>query len=188
MTQALTTFINDAGWLAPLYYVGSFLLAALLPFIPTPLIGALGGKAFGFLPALTYGVIGLGLGAFTALNLARNLGRPMILWAVKPEAWREWEKLLGIQSVTVWGVMFFILNLDIVVVFAGLTSLPLKQLWLAAIIARLPWLVVSAWFGDAVLVSDTVMFVTLLVFIPLLYGLHKLRPWLRSKLLIWGRK
>ena len=68
MTHALSHFINDAGWLAPLYYVGSFLLTALLPFIPTPLVGALGGKAFGLLPAVAYGIFGLALGIAASLH------------------------------------------------------------------------------------------------------------------------
>jgi len=157
MTQLLSNFITNAGWLAPLYYVSSFLLSALLPIIPTPLIGALGGKAFGFLPAVIYGVFGLSAGAYTALVLARRLGRPLLLRFIKAEAWNEWEQLIGIRSVPVWGIIFFVLNLDFAVFLAGLTGLSIAELWLAAMIARFPWLVISAWFGDAVLVSDTVM-------------------------------
>lgn len=183
MIQALTLFINDAGWLAPLYYVASFLLTALLPFIPTPLIGALGGTAFGFVPAVLYGVIGLGLGAFTALSLSRRLGRPLLLRLVRPGVWAEWEKMLGIESVAVWGVIFFVMNLDFAVVAAGLTTLPLWQLWVAAMVARIPWLIVSAWFGDAVLVSDWVMLLMLVLMVPLLWGLNKVRPVLRRWLL-----
>lgn len=179
MIQALTTFINDAGWLAPLYYVGTFLLTALLPFIPTPLVGALGGSVFGFLPAVLYGVIGLGVGAITALGLSRRLGRPLLVRLVRPGVWAEWEKLLGIESVAIWGVIFFVLNLDFAVVAAGLTSLPLWQLWIAAMVARIPWLIVAAWFGDAVLVSDWVMLLVLVLLVPFLIALNKVRPMVR---------
>ncbi|MEJ2668558.1 MAG: hypothetical protein P8Z81_15940, partial [Deinococcales bacterium] len=179
MTHAVSHFINDAGWLAPLYYVASFLVTALLPFIPTPLVGALGGKAFGFLPAVAYGIIGLGLGALVGLLLARNIGRPILTLLVRRNTLDEWEELLGIRSVALWGVIFFILNLDFMVLLSGLTSLPLAELWIAAMIARAPWLIASAWFGSAVLVSDTVMWLALVLLIPLLILLNRLRPRLR---------
>lgn len=186
MTEALSHFINDAGWLAPLYYVASFLATALLPFVPTPLVGALGGKAFGFLPAVAYGVLGLGLGAFVGLMLARKIGRPLLTLLVRRETLHEWEELLGIRSVALWGAVFFLLNLDFMVLLSGLTSLPLNELWIAAMIARTPWLVASAWFGSAVLVSDRLFWIVLILLIPLLYLLNRLRPRIRHGLLRLG--
>ncbi len=186
MTEALSHFINDAGWLAPLYYVISFVVTALVPVIPTPLVGALGGKAFGFFPAVAYGLFGLALGALVGLTLARRIGRPILHLLVRPQTWREWEELLGIRSVVVWGVIFFALNLDFVVLLSGLSVFPLWELWLAVMIARTPWLVASAWFGSAVLVSDTVMWLMVLLFVPLLYGFNRLRPALRRRLVRLG--
>ena len=183
MTEALTQFISSTGWLAPLYYVGSFVVTALLPIVPTPLVGALGGKAFGLFPATAYGILGLGLGAFISLNLARRIGRPLIDRLVRPKTRARWEELLGIQSVVVWGLLFLLLNLDFVVLLSGLTTLPLRKLWLAAMIARSPWLVASAWFGDVILVSDSVMWIALLLMLPILYGLNRLRPRIQSWLI-----
>lgn len=186
MTEALSHFINGAGWLAPLYYVGSFVLTALVPVIPTPLVGALGGKAFGFLAAVAYGLFGLALGALVGLFLARRLGRPVLFLMVRPQTWAEWEELLGIRSVAVWGVLFFVLNLDFVVLLSGLSALPLWELWVAAMIARTPWLIASAWFGSAVLVSDAVMWIMLILMIPALIAFNRLRPRLRHWLVRLG--
>jgi uncharacterized membrane protein YdjX (TVP38/TMEM64 family) len=162
MTEALANFINDTGWLAPIYYILSFVVTALVPVVPTPLVGALGGAAFGFGLAVFYGVFGLALGAFVALNLSRRLGRPLLLRLVSPKAWAEWETLVGIKSASVWGVIFFVLNVDVAVIAAGLSEVRLRQLWVAAMVARFPWLVASAWFGEVVFVSDTVMYLALL--------------------------
>jgi uncharacterized membrane protein YdjX (TVP38/TMEM64 family) len=188
MTEALSHFINDAGWLAPIYYVLSFVVTALLPFIPTPLVGALGGAAFGAVPAILYGIVGMALGAFVALNLSRRIGRPLILKLVTPKVWAEWEALLGIRSVAVWGVIFFILNVDFAVVAAGLSGLPLRRLWLAAMIARFPWLVASAWFGDLVFVSDTVMLLALVVMLGMIAVLAKVRPLVHHQLVRWAER
>ena len=176
MTEVMTNFINDAGWFAPLYYVLSFVLTALVPVIPTPLVGALGGAAFGTVPAVLYGIVGLALGAFVALNLSRRIGRPLLLRIVSPKAWSEWEALVGIRSVVLWGVIFFVLNIDVAVIAAGLSQVRLRNLWLAAMIARFPWLLASAWFGEVVFVSDTVMYLALLGLIAGVVVFQKLRP------------
>lgn len=176
MIQAITYFITQAGWLAPLAYVASYIVTALLPVIPTPLVAAMGGTAFGFAPAVLYGVIGLGLGAFVALTLARRVGRPLLHRLVAPEAVQQWEALLGIRNLVVWGVIFFVLNLDIVVMASGLSTLSLRKLWLTAMIARLPWLLGAAWFGEAVLVSDTMMLLTLLLILPVMFLAGRYRP------------
>jgi uncharacterized membrane protein YdjX (TVP38/TMEM64 family) len=176
MTEALANFINDSGWLAPIYYLLSFVVTALVPVIPTPLVGALGGAAFGFGLAVFYGVFGLALGAFVALNLSRRLGRPLLLRLVSPKAWAEWETLVGIRSAAVWGVIFFVLNVDVAVIAAGLSEVRLRRLWVAAMVARFPWLVASAWFGEVVFVSDTVMYLALLGLIASVVVFQKLRP------------
>jgi uncharacterized membrane protein YdjX (TVP38/TMEM64 family) len=176
MTEMLALFINDAGWLAPLYYVASYVFTALVPVVPTPLVSALGGAAFGVMPAVAYGIVGLGLGAVVALNLARWVGRPLLLRLFSPKAWAEWEALLGIRSPVVWGIVFFVLNVDIAVVAAGMSRVPLRSLWLAAVIARLPWLIASAWLGDLVFVSDSVMFLALLGLIAGVVVFAKVRP------------
>lgn len=182
MTHALTNFINDAGWLAPLYYVLGFVFTALVPVVPTPLVSALGGTAFGFWPALAYGTLGLGVGALVSLNLARRLGRPLLNLMVRREAWDEWQEILGIRSLPLWGVVFLVLNLDFVVMLSGLTSLPLRGLWLTAVIARFPWLVITTWFGSSVLVSEAMMWLALLLLVPGVLLLNRLRPRLRHML------
>ena len=169
-------FINDAGWLAPLYYVLSFVVTALVPVIPTPLVGALGGAAFGAVGAVLYGIVGMALGAFVALNLSRRIGRPLLLRIVSPKAWAEWETLVGIKNAFLWGVIFFVLNVDVAVVAAGLSQVRLRTLWLTAMIARFPWLVVSAWFGEVVFVSDTVMVLALLALLAGVVVFQKVRP------------
>ena len=184
MTEAITQFITNTGWLAPLYYIAGFSLTALIPVIPTPLIAALGGKAFGFFPALIYGIFGLGFGAALSLNVARRIGQPLVHWLIRPGTWKRWETFLGIESPIVWGLFFFLMNLDFLVLISGLTTIRLQKLWLTAMVARLPWLAVSVWFGDFVLISDTVMWIALLLSLPALFLIAKVRPGIQNWLFI----
>ncbi len=157
MLETLAAFLDHAGAFAPLLYVSFYLATALLPFVPTPLVSALGGSLLGFGPAVLYGVIGLGLGAGLALGLSRSLGRPVMIRLFGARVWEEWEALLGVRSPLTWGVIFFLLNIDFAVVAAGLSPVPLRKLWLAALVARLPWLVASAWFGESFLTSSRLL-------------------------------
>lgn len=182
MVDLLATFISDAGWLAPLYYVLGFVLTALVPVIPTPLVAALGGAAFGVAPAVLYGLVGMGLGAAVALNLSRRIGRPLLLRLISPKAWEDWEALVGIRSLWLWGVVFFVLNVDVAVMAAGLSRFRLRQLFLTAMIARFPWLLASAYFGEVVFVSDTVLYLALIALIGGVVVFQKLRPRIRHYL------
>ncbi|HEX7004703.1 MAG TPA: VTT domain-containing protein [Trueperaceae bacterium] len=183
MLDALTAFINGAGLLAPLYYILSYVVTALLPVVPTPLVAALGGSAFGLVPAVLYGIIGLGLGAVISLTLARGVGRPLLRRLVRPSVLESWESLLGIRSVYVWGLIFLIFNLDFAVMVSGLSTLSLRQLWIAAMVTRLPWVIASAWLGDEVLVSDSNALLLALLLIPAIYLLGRWRPRIQAWLL-----
>lgn len=183
MLETLSSQLDQAGALAPLVYIAFFLMTALVPVIPTPLISALGGSLLGFGPAVLYGMVGLGLGALLALNLSRHLGRPMVTRIFGKKAWEDWEVLLGVRSPLLWGVIFFVFNVDFMVVAAGLSGIALWKLWLAAFIARLPWVVATAWFGDVVLVSDRYLLPGLLIGLAALVLINAIRPRIRQLLI-----
>jgi uncharacterized membrane protein YdjX (TVP38/TMEM64 family) len=180
MLETLSSQLQQAGAWAPILYVSFFLLAALVPAIPTPLISALGGSLLGFVPAMLYGMVGLGLGALLALNLSRRLGRPVVIRIFGQKTWEDWEMLLGVRSPLLWGAIFFTINTDFVVMAAGLSGLALWKLWLTAFIARLPWIVAAAWFGDLVLISDEYLLLGLLIGLTALAIINFTRPRLQQ--------
>lgn len=183
MVDALTHLITEQDWLAPLWYVGAFLFAAVVPVVPTPLIAALGGSAFGVVPAVLYGVVGLGLGAMLSLTLARRFGVPLLRRLLPERDHETWEDLLGVNSLWFWGATFLVLNLDLAVMASGLSGLSLRHLWWLAMGTRLPWLVGSAWFGRTFLVSDVALILAALLAVPFLVAVGRLTPhvqrWLR---------
>ncbi|MEX2502305.1 MAG: VTT domain-containing protein [Trueperaceae bacterium] len=180
MIDGLTALINSQGWLAPLWYVAGFLLTALVPIVPSPLIAAIGGTAFGTVPAIFYGLIGMGLGAALSLSLARQLGRPIVRRMVPESTWIQWEAFLGVKSYVLWFVIFILLNMDIVVMASGLSSLSSRGLWLTAMAARIPWLIGAAWFGHVLLVNDAMLILVVILMVPILYGVSRMRPALQA--------
>ncbi|MBS3965690.1 MAG: TVP38/TMEM64 family protein [Truepera sp.] len=183
MLETLSSQLQQAGAWAPILYISFFLLAALVPAIPTPLISALGGSLLGFVPAMLYGMVGLGLGALLALNLSRRLGRPVVIRIFGSKTWEDWEMLLGVRSPLLWGAIFFTINTDLVVMAAGLSGLALWKLWLTAFIARLPWIVAAAWFGDLVLISDEYLLLGLLIGLAALVIINATRARLQQLLI-----
>lgn len=183
MFDTLTLFLDRTGSAAPLLYIALYLMTAVLPFIPTPLVSALGGSFLGWGPAVGYGIVGLGLGSALALQISRRYGRPIVLRFISPKLWQDWEGLLGIRSPLTWGVVFFVLNIDFAVLAAGLTGLRLWKLWLAAVLARIPWLIVSAYLGERLFESPSLLPQILLVIALLFIALRLSRPFI-AKLLI----
>jgi len=188
VNQFLTDAIASAGPFAYVYYVLGYGLTALSPFVPTSLVTALGGTAFGFWPAMWFGILGLGLGAAVSLSLARLIGRPLIAFLTRQSDLGTWEELLGVSSLRVWGVLFFALNIDMVVLVSGLTSLPVRRLWLTAVLARTPWVVGVAWFGSTLLESRVALVVGLIAGLAVVVFLALNAARLRRSLLEWSQQ
>ena len=188
VTDLLTEAISSAGPLAYVYYVLGYVVTALSPIIPTPLVTALGATALGFWPALWFGILGLGLGAAVSLSLGRLIGRPLIAFLTRRPDLGDWEQLLGVSSLRVWAVLFFALNVDMVVLVAGLTSLPVRRLWLAAVLARTPWVVGIAWLGSSLLESRAALVAGLVAGAVVVVFLSLNAARLRRRLLEWSQQ
>ena len=188
MTELLSDAIAGAGPYAYVYYVLGYVLTALSPVIPTPLVTALGGTALGFWPAVWFGLLGLGLGAAVSLSLARYVGRPLIAFLTRKPDLGDWEQLLGVNSLRVWAVLFFVLNVDMVVLVSGLTSLPIRRLWLTAVLARAPWIFFVAWYGSSLFESRFTLIVGLAgaALVVVIGALNAGR--LRRRLLAWTQR
>jgi len=147
MFDFFQNLLVQAGPLMPVVYILLYVLTALVVVLPTPLVSALGGTLLGFWPAVGYGFIGLGLGAIAALGLTRYFGRPLLLKLVGERTMQEWEYLLGIRSIWLWMLVFAVFNVDLAVLIAGLTPIPIGKLWLGVMVARMPWVILVAWLG-----------------------------------------
>ncbi|MEZ4631487.1 MAG: VTT domain-containing protein [Deinococcales bacterium] len=182
MFDYVESLLSHAGALMPVVYILLYVLTALLVFIPTPLVSALGGTLLGFWPAVFYGAIGLGLGAVVALGLSRYFGRPLILKLIGETTWQQWEYLLGIRSIWLWTLVFGVFNVDFAVLIAGLSPLPLRQLWLSVMLARMPWLILAAWLGKGFFDGEYFWLQALLILVGILLGSMLLRRMLKHYL------
>lgn len=188
MTEFLSRAISEAGPYAYLYYVLGYVLTALSPVIPTLLVTAIGGTALGFWPATLFGLLGLALGAAISLSLSRWLGRPLLLFLLRRRDLGQWEEFFGVRSLRVWALVFFGINLDVAVMASGLTSLPLWRLWLTAVLARSPWVVVVAWYGSALFESRAATIVGIVGAVIVVALLARVAARVRAALLAMAKK
>jgi uncharacterized membrane protein YdjX (TVP38/TMEM64 family) len=130
----LRDWILGFGPLAPLVYMGIFMLQVLLAPLPGHFLGIMGGYLFGILLGTFYSITGLTLGAGLAMLLARTYGRPLLDRFFEPAQIRAWEKKLRMRSPFTWWLLFIFPVPDLVFYVAGLSSVPLRVL-LATVVA-----------------------------------------------------
>ena len=140
-------WVQSFGPLAPLAYIALYVLQILVAPIPGNVISLMGGYLFGPVSGVLYSLVGLGLGAGLAATLARRLGRPLIQRFTGEQALQQWERRLRIRSPITWGLIFLFPVPDALYYLAGLSGAPLRWLVLAAMVGRVPSLIVNNWLG-----------------------------------------
>lgn len=156
------------GGSAPLVFIAMQMMQVVIAPIPGQVTALVGGHAFGWKAGLIYTTIGLSLGTFVALVLARTCGRRFVLALHAENALQDIEFLftdgesvagkawLAVQNwfCTRGEVAFFLIMLlpalpdDLACFAAGLTRIPIWRLMVASILGRLPGMVVLSMFGD----------------------------------------
>lgn len=119
--------------------------------IPGQLMGLLGGYIFGFWYGLALTMLGLGVGSGLAMLMGRLWGNKIIhTWL--PQKWVDYyQDLLDTGGVLHFFMLFLLPAFpdDALCFLAGMSRLPLKYLWLSALVGRLPGMVVLSYFGAA---------------------------------------
>ena len=147
--EALAARIRDAGAAGAAFMVGLQILQVIIAPIPGQVINFAAGYVYGFPLGMLLSWIGTTLGAALAMTLTRLIGRPVVERLVSPAFLARADGLMGEKGLRFFFLAFLIPLLpdDAICLMAGLTSLPLSALVLAAAVGRLPALAVSVWAG-----------------------------------------
>lgn len=165
--SAMRRWLVGFGSAAPLVFIALQTLQVLFAPIPGQITALVGGYAFGWRAGLTYSMIGLAIGSFVAMWLSRRYGRPLVAALHAERAVEDIQKLLGGERKTSvkqsrfynWFAergefMFFLIMLlpllpdDVACFAAGLTRIALWRLMIAALLGRLPGMLVLSMLGD----------------------------------------
>lgn len=156
---AIRTWLLGLGPIAPLAYVALYAVQVIVAPIPGLPIGVAAGYAFGLVPALVWGTLGLGIGVTVALAAGRLWGLSLLARVAGPDAIARWEQLRLVNSPLTWLIIFLGPSPDLILFVAGMSRIPLPRLFLIALIGRAPAMVAATLLGAGALDAGPWLFV-----------------------------
>ncbi len=155
--QRLAEWIDSAGALAPLAFVGAQALQVVVFVIPGEIPQIAGGYIFGPWQGAALSVVGILAGSCIAFLAARLAGAPFVRALFPGERVERLQKLLDSPRAR---IAFFLLFLipgipkDILCYVAGLSALRFPFFAGASTLGRLPGIIGSAFIGGAAAQSN----------------------------------
>ena len=144
----LRSWIAGFGTLAPLAYIGIYILQIVVAPVPGNFMGVLAGYMFGAFWGALYGALALTIGISLVVGLSRTFGRPLIERFFAAEQIQAWEGKLRIRSPMTWCILFMFPVPDLLIYMAGLSSVRLRVLLPAIIGGRVISIILANLVGD----------------------------------------
>ena len=172
-------WLNDAGSLAPLFYIGIMMVAVVISPIPSLPLDIAAGAFFGPFLGTVYSVIGASAGAVISFLIARLLGRELVerfLGGHINFCSRCSDKLL--TKIVFFSRLLPFISFDVISYGAGLTKMSLKKFIMATNLGMIPLTFVYNYSGSIMRFGKGLTFF-LGVFMVLLFFL--IPKWLEGK-------
>ncbi len=192
--RALSQAVVRWGAWGPVALILIEIAQVLLAPIPGQAAGMAAGYLYGPWLGAAIAMVGLGLGTFLAVWMARQLGRRAVERWLKPALVSRLDALVQRRGLAALFAIYLLPFLpdDAVCFLAGLTPLPIGQVLAVAMIGRLPGVLVSTWLGAHARQLSVRAWLwwslglTLITLAAWLWG-GAVRRWLLSRLERWGR-
>ena len=147
--QTIENGVRDLGWLAPLAFMGAYLVAAPL-FLPGSILTIAGGALFGPVWGTLYTLVGATAGATAAFLVARYVASDWVaeraggrakrlIEGVEAEGWR-FVALTRLMPLVPYNLLNYAL---------GLTRIPVGQYVVASFVCMAPGVFAYTWLGYA---------------------------------------
>jgi uncharacterized membrane protein YdjX (TVP38/TMEM64 family) len=138
--EKIRTFIEVFGFGAPVIFIAIQILQVLLAPVPGEATGFIGGYLFGIPLGFLYSSIGLTAGSWLNFSVGRLLGKRLVRKMIPENTFNRFDTLLRRQGVIVVFILFVIPGFpkDLLCLFLGLSTLPIKLLILLAAVGRMP--------------------------------------------------
>lgn len=138
--QEVREFVRGFGILGPLAIVGLQAGQVVLAPVPGQVLALVAGYLFGPWWGTLYNMIGITIGSTIAFWLSRRYGRPYVENMVHEEVLERFDAISERNARSALFVIFLFPGLpdDIICFAGGLTSIPLWQLIVIAVLGRLP--------------------------------------------------
>lgn len=147
--ERLELLVTRLGLAGPLAIIVLQAVQVLLAPVPGQVLGLVSGYLFGPWLGALYSMVGLLLGTLLALRIVRRWGRPLVERLVEPPTLARIDHLSSRLGVPLLFLVFLLPFLpdDTVLLVAALADIPMAGVVLAALLGRLPGVVIAAWLG-----------------------------------------
>ncbi len=166
--------------------IGLQVAQILIAPLPGQVLGLVGGYIYGPWLGTLINMIGTLLGSGLAMALARRFGRPLVQRFVSPAWLDRLDELAMRRGAAVFFLIFLLPFLpdDAACFVAGLSPLPLKELFLLVAIGRLPGVFIPNWLGaHAADLSPTQWLAIALLLVPLVVAFWRWQETIERRLL-----
>lgn len=169
-------WLVELGPFGPLAFI--LMNAAQVVFAPIPgyVVQGVAGYLFGAWWGSIFGIIGMLLGGWLAMMLARFYGRPLVQRVVGVERLLRWEGVIHSDSIWPWFLLLLGPVGDVPYFLAGLTRVAAWKILLIAFILRSPSVMVAAAVGAGLITVSLPTLVALgVAFVILAVLVHRYR-------------
>ncbi|MFC7132248.1 MULTISPECIES: TVP38/TMEM64 family protein [Salinibaculum] len=147
---AIRGYLLSFGPLAPLVLVVLQVLQVLVAPIPGAVLAVASGALFGAVPGAVYSLIGTTIGSTIAFALSRRYGRPYVSRLVGPQRLVRFDGFVERTGLPGVFALFLVPGPwpdDMVCFVAGVSTIPIPRLILAAVAGRAPALLFASFLG-----------------------------------------
>lgn len=145
---AVQAWVVKLGPLGPLGIVALNAIQVIIAFIPGYIMQLAAGFMYGWPMGAVYGTVGMLIGGFAAVALARVFGRPLVIRMVGEKRVARWEHVARLDSLALWFILMLAPFGDVPYYIAGLTSLAIWKIIAIAAFVRTPSVVVAVLVGS----------------------------------------
>jgi len=138
--EQIKTFIAAFGLGAPVAFIVIQILQVVLAPIPGEATGFIGGYLFGAIPGFLYSSVGLTAGSWINFTIGRFLGKRFVRKLIPESRFKRFNYILKRQGIIVLFILFVFPGFpkDLLCLFLGISTLPLKVFIMLAAIGRMP--------------------------------------------------
>jgi len=145
---AVQAWVIRLGPLGPLGIIALNAIQVIIAFIPGYVMQLVAGFLYGWPMGAVYATVGMLIGGFIAVMLARVFGRPLVIRMVGEKRVDRWERVARLDSLALWFILMLAPFGDVPYYIAGLTSLAIWKIIAIAAFVRTPSVILAVLVGS----------------------------------------
>lgn len=145
---AVRAWVIQLGPLGPLGVIALNAIQVIIAFIPGYVMQLVAGFLYGWPMGAVYATVGMLIGGFVAVVLARVFGRPLVIRMVGAKRVDRWERVARLDSLALWFILMLAPFGDVPYYIAGLTSLAIWKIIAIAAFVRTPSVILAVLVGS----------------------------------------